>query len=237
MELDVHSLLVKLLVLGSSLLILDAGLRQYLAGDALTDVRCLWNEEQNANPEHAKHDGTDAEGPLIAQIFDDVTRDEASSADTAEEEEVPDGDACGTFVNEVEIGDCGLHKHFVRCHAESAQDTRPQEATVGVGHGSLTSHVSHVLGVPDMPQEAHPDADDEQDDRSDDIDGSLSPDLSDRVEEEDTEAKRQDKPGCCFGEDFDRDAELFRNRCTLRISTLTLQQGKGETCARILGPT
>ena len=39
--------------------------------------------------------------PLVSQEFDNVPRDEASAADTCEQEEIPDGDSGASFMDKV----------------------------------------------------------------------------------------------------------------------------------------
>ena len=54
--------------------------------------------EEDAEHEDAEEDRADAERPAVPVVLDDVTADERTACDTAEEEEVPDGDPCGAFV-------------------------------------------------------------------------------------------------------------------------------------------
>jgi hypothetical protein len=96
-----HAFLVEFLILGTTLLILNASLGEKLRRDLWTDERGFGNEEDNADAKDAEQDGADAERPLVTEIFDDVAADEPSACDTTEEEEIPYGNAGGTFVNKV----------------------------------------------------------------------------------------------------------------------------------------
>lgn len=120
---DMHALLVKLLVLSSTFLVLDAGLGQDLGRHRGPNICCLGYKKEDADAEDAKEDGTHAESPFVAKIFDDVAGDEASTSDTAEEEEIPYSDTSASLVNKVQVTDRSLDQDFVWCHADATKDT------------------------------------------------------------------------------------------------------------------
>lgn len=188
--LDVHALVVERLLLRAALLVRDARLAGERGGDDVgADVRRLGHAEEDAEAEDAEEDGAHPEGPVVAQVLDDVARDEARAGDAAEQEEVPRRQAGGALVHEVEVGDGGLDEDLVGGHAEGADDAGAEEAAVALGH-------------------AAPDGDDEHDERGEDVDGPLAVDLGERVHEEDADAEGEDEPGGGLREHLDGDAQL-----------------------------
>lgn len=79
-KLDMHAFLGLLLFF-----ILTAGFGQGLRGSSVPDIRCLRYKKEDADSKDAKENRADAEGPLIAQIFDDIAGDEARSSNAAEQ--------------------------------------------------------------------------------------------------------------------------------------------------------
>ena len=71
--------------------------------DGVAAVGCLRHEEDDGEHEDAEEDGANAEGPAVAVVLDDVAGNEGAAGDAGQEEEVPDGDASGAFVDEVEV--------------------------------------------------------------------------------------------------------------------------------------
>ena len=79
MVFDVHSSLIELLVLCSTLLILNTSLRQNWRGDLLADEGGFWHEKDDADTEDAEENGAHAESPLVAKVLDDIAGHETSA--------------------------------------------------------------------------------------------------------------------------------------------------------------
>lgn len=118
MEFYMDSFLIKLLILSSSLLVLNTCLCEWHGSHCLPDVSRLWDEEQDTDPEDPEQNCTYAKCPLIAKVLDDVSGDESSTADAAKQEEIPDCDAGSSLVDKVHIADRRLNKNLIRRHPE-----------------------------------------------------------------------------------------------------------------------
>lgn len=71
--------------------------------DSVAAERCFRYEQEDTEQEDAKEDGAHSECPLVAVVFDDVSRYQRSASDTGQKEQIPYSDASGAFVDEIEV--------------------------------------------------------------------------------------------------------------------------------------